>query len=39
MDVIYLDFSRAFDMVSLSIPVVKVGRYRLDGKTPRLVEN
>lgn len=39
VDVIYLDFSKAFDTVSLSIPIVKVGRYRPDGKTTRLVEN
>lgn len=40
MDVIYLEVSKAMsNMVSLSIPVVKVGTYRLDGKTTRLVEN
>lgn len=39
VDVVYLDFSKAFDMVSLSIPIEKVGRYKLDKKTARLVEN
>lgn len=38
VDVFYLDFSKASDAVLLSMPVVEVGKFCLDGKTTGLVE-
>ncbi|KAK4825595.1 hypothetical protein QYF61_000684 [Mycteria americana] len=39
VDVVYLDFSKAFDMVSRSILLEKLAAYGLDGCTLRWVKN
>ncbi|CAM4569227.1 unnamed protein product [Caretta caretta] len=39
VDVLFLDFSKAFDMVSHSILVSKLKKYGLDGCTTRCVES
>ena len=39
MDVVYLDFSKAFDTVSHSILIDKLRMYGLDEKTVRWIEN
>jgi len=39
VDVVYLDFSKAFDTVSHDILINKLGKYNLDGATMRWVHN
>ena len=39
VDVVYLDFSKTFDMVLHDILVNKLGKYNLDGATIRWVHN
>ena len=39
VDVVYLDFSKAFDAVSHSLLLDKLARYRLDGWSARWVGN
>uniref|UniRef100_K7F0M3 Reverse transcriptase domain-containing protein n=1 Tax=Pelodiscus sinensis TaxID=13735 RepID=K7F0M3_PELSI len=39
VDVVFLDFSKAFDMVSHDILINKLGKYNLDGATIRWVHN
>ena len=39
MDVVYLDFSKAFDIVSHSILLAKLAAHRLDGHTLHWVKN
>ncbi|CAM4485735.1 unnamed protein product [Caretta caretta] len=39
VDVVYLDFSKAFDTVSHDLLINKLGKYNLDGATIRWVHN
>lgn len=36
MDIIYLDISKAFSIVSKSMPTTRLGCYRQDGQTARV---
>jgi len=39
MDVVYLAFCKAFDMISYNILTSKSGRYRFDGWTVQSIRN